>query len=116
MLEKTIKTAVKRRLNELGAYQHWPVQLGMGEPCLDCHGCLDGIYFAIETKRPGEKPTLRQQATMRRIRAAGGLVFVIDSVENARALFGDSLESYRATARAVQRQAGHAGQRTDPDA
>ena len=21
-------------------------------PCLDCHGCYDGLYFAIETKRP----------------------------------------------------------------
>jgi len=87
--ESTVKQAVKKRLKAIGAYQHWPVQLGMGEPCLDCHGCLNGIYFAIETKKPGGKPTIRQQATADRIRAAGGLTFVIDTVEKARALFDD---------------------------
>ena len=51
--EAAVKRAVKKRLNELGAYHHWPVQLGMGEPCLDCHGCLNGFYFAIETKKTG---------------------------------------------------------------
>jgi hypothetical protein len=89
VLEKTIKEAVKKRLKEIGAYQHWPVQLGMGEPCLDCHGCYNGRYFGIETKAPGKKPTVRQNLTMQLIRDAGGLTFVIDSTEQARALFND---------------------------
>jgi hypothetical protein len=89
MLEKTIKLAVKKRLKEVGAYQHWPVQMGMGDPCLDCHGCYQGLYFGIETKRPGAKPTRLQWMTIERILAAGGLVYVIDSKEDARALFSD---------------------------
>lgn len=95
MLEKTVKTAVKQRLRELGAYQHWPVQMGMGEPCLDCHGCLDGQYFAIETKKPGGKPTKRQAQTIARIRAAGGYVFIIDTTEKARGLFSNHLPGHR---------------------
>lgn len=91
MLEKTIKTAVKKRLDELGAYHHWPVQTGYGTRCLDCHGCLDGLYFAIETKAPGKVPTVIQEATIKRIRAAGGLVFVVDTTEQARGLFTDRL-------------------------
>ena len=95
MLEKTVKLAVKKRLKEIGAYQHWPVQLGLGDPCLDCHGCYHGRYFAVETKAPGNKPTLRQQATINRIRAAGGTVFIVDSTEQARAIFNDRLQSNR---------------------
>lgn len=95
MLEKAIKAAVKKRLRQLDCYQHWPVQLGMGEPCLDCHGCYNGLYFAVETKAPGKKPTLRQEATIKRIRDAGGLVFVIDSTEQANAIFNDSVKSNR---------------------
>jgi bacterioferritin-associated ferredoxin len=87
--EKHVKEAVKKRLNAIGAYHHWPVQMGMGNPCLDCHGCLNGLYFAIETKRPGGQPTLRQRITAQQIRNAGGLTFVIDTVEKARALFDD---------------------------
>jgi len=104
MLEKTVKTAVKNRLRELGAYQHWPVQMGMGEACLDCHGCLDGLYFAIETKASGGKPTKRQELTIARIRAAGGLVFIVDSTEKARALFSDRLPRDRAAPRALPRE------------
>jgi|SRR3954464_9710687 len=83
MLERAVKVAVKKQLNAIGAYHHWPVQRGMGEPCLDCHGCYRGIYFSIETKRPGKKPTVLQETTISRIRAAGGLVFVVDSPEAA---------------------------------
>jgi hypothetical protein len=87
MLEKTVKAAVKKRLKEIGAYQHWPVQMGLGERCLDCHGCYLGLYFAIETKAPGQKLTSIQKITANRIRAAGGLVFIVDSTEAADELF-----------------------------
>jgi hypothetical protein len=87
VLESVIKVAVKRRLKEIGAHQHWPVQLGMGEPTLDCIGCYQGSYFAIETKAPGKQPTPRQRLTIEKIRQAGGTVFVIDSIEAASELF-----------------------------
>src|SRR3954470_19527537 len=99
VLESTVKVAVKKRLRELGptCFAHWPVQLGYGDPCLDCHGSYRGIYFAIETKRPGSKPTKLQEITMEKIRASGGLVFVVDSKESARALFTDHPSAYEAT-------------------
>jgi hypothetical protein len=87
VLEYRIKRHVKARLNAVGAYHHWPVQTGMGAPCLDCHGCYKGRYFAIETKRPGGKPTAMQDIIIEQIRAAGGEVFVIDSEEAAKNLF-----------------------------
>jgi hypothetical protein len=102
MLERTVKHHIKERLKEISAYQHWPVQRGMGEPCLDCHGCYRGLYFAVEAKRPGKKPTLLQEATISRIRAAGGLVFVVDSPEGARDLV-DRLQAHAATAGALHR-------------
>ena len=89
MLESAVKKAVKKRLKALGAYHHWPVQRGMGEPCLDCHGCYQGLYFAIETKATGKKPTARQNMIIQKIRDADGEVFVIDSIEAAKNLFFD---------------------------
>jgi hypothetical protein len=105
MLEKTVKAAVKKRLTELGAYQHWPVQMGMGERTLDCIGCYRGLYFAIECKRPGEKPTLLQDITAQKIRAAGGVTVVVDSLEKANALFNDHIESDWPATRPLHRQA-----------
>ena len=82
--EGKIKAAVKRKLNGLGeCYHHWPVQNGMGAPCLDCHGCYRGVYFAIECKAPGNVPTARQDETIRQIAAAGGYVCVISSLDGA---------------------------------
>lgn len=81
--EGKVKSAIKKVLLRIGAYQHWPVQNGMGTPCLDVHGCYNGMYFAIEAKRPGGVPTVRQDETIRRIAAAGGLVRVISSIEGA---------------------------------
>lgn len=77
--EGKVKAVVKRVLKDMGAYYHFPVQNGMGSPCLDCHGCFRGLYFAIETKAPGKKPTARQQITIDAIRKAGGLALVVDN-------------------------------------
>ena len=87
MLEKTVKAAVRRRLKEVGAYQFWPVQFGLGDVTVDCLGCYKSQFFGIECKAAGKKPTLHQALTLNKIKAAGGLIFVIDSVEEARDLF-----------------------------
>lgn len=84
--ENHVKKAVKERLDEIGAYHFWPVQMGIGDACLDCIGCYNGLFFGIETKRPGKKPTQRQEFTAERMRAAGGKVFVIDSEAAAKSL------------------------------
>jgi hypothetical protein len=96
VLEASVKKAVKERLEEIGAYQHWPVQYGWGKRTLDCIGCYRSLYFAVETKKPGKLPTLNQKTTMQQIQDAGGLVFVVDTVEKARDLFNDRLQSDRA--------------------
>jgi cytochrome c1 len=75
--EGKVKARVKELLNEHGAYHHWPVQTGYGEPTLDCVGCHRGKYFAIETKAPGEQLTPRQNFTKEKMEAAGAKVFVV---------------------------------------
>lgn len=78
--EGRVKDRVKKVLTSLDAYWFCPVQNGMGAPGLDfMHIQIPGVpVFAIETKAPGEKPTVRQQRTIDSIRKAGGTVFVID--------------------------------------
>jgi hypothetical protein len=93
VLEATIKIAVKKRLKELGVFHHWPVQMGFGDRCLDCHGCCEGYYFAIETKAPGKMLTAIQMHTAANIRAAGGVVLVIDNEKQANEITRDHLQA-----------------------
>lgn len=81
ILEKHIKQAVKKRLNELGCYHYWPVPMGIGAVTIDCLACLNGRFIGIETKKPGGKPTPLQILTMNAIEDAGGTVLLIDSLE-----------------------------------
>jgi hypothetical protein len=75
--EGKVKNKVKALLKKYDAYQHWPVQTGYGAACLDCHGCYKGLYYAVETKAPGKRPTPRQVISIEDIENAGGKVFVI---------------------------------------
>ena len=84
--EGKVKDFVKKILKRYkddgqGVYAHWPVQNGYGAACLDCHGCYNGLYFTIETKAPGKKPTPRQELTMEDVSEADGVVFVIGEKE-----------------------------------
>jgi hypothetical protein len=96
MLEKTIKAAVRKRLKELGVYQFWPVQYGLGTTTLDILVCYKGRFVAIETKRPGGMLTARQIVTIQEMRANGAIVFVIDSLEDVGKLTHDFIESHAA--------------------
>lgn len=82
--EGHVKSKVKRLLEEYKAFHNWPVPTGYGAPMLDCVGCLNGKFFAIETKAFGKKLTPRQQLTAQQMEAAGGKVFVVtgDEVED----------------------------------
>jgi len=75
--EKYVKDQIKKLLIKYGAYYHMPVQQGYGSPSLDFIGCHHGRFFGIEAKRPGKKPTARQELTMAMINDAEGAVFVI---------------------------------------
>lgn len=79
--EGRVKERVKELLRTHGAYWFCPVQTGMGETTLDFLCCHRGRFFAIETKAPGKKMTLRQHTVSNRISEAGGVVFVIDGDE-----------------------------------
>ena len=89
MLEKTVKAAVRKRLKELGAYSYWPVPTVWGATAVDILVCYKGRFIAIECKATGRKLLLHQAMTLNAIKAAGGLVFVIDSVEQAQKLLLD---------------------------
>lgn len=82
--EGRVKRDVSRLLRSYGdaIYYEMPVPTGFGKSGLDYHGCIRGQYFAIETKRPGGKPTARQIATMDSVQRAGGRVFLIDSADS----------------------------------
>jgi len=87
--EGVVKDQVKKLLKAHGAYYHMPVMNGMGAPTLDFICCHNGRFFAIETKRPGGKPTPRQEITMAEIALAGGYVFVVSCQDDL-----DILEAY----------------------
>lgn len=79
--EGRVKFQVKQLLKSVLLYYHMPVQNGMGSPTLDFTGCRKGLYYTIETKKPGGKATPRQIKTMQEVERAGGSIFLIDSAD-----------------------------------
>lgn len=81
--EGKVKAGVKKVLEKFGKDLNgfWPVPYGYGESHLDYVGCLKGIFFCIEVKAPGKKPTPRQNRRILDVRAAGGLAFVVDGTD-----------------------------------
>jgi len=57
-----------------------------GDP--DLFGCYDGRHFEIEVKRPGARPTPRQQQRLKEWARAGARVGVARSVEEALDIVG----------------------------
>lgn len=78
-VKKQVRWLLKKlQLRGVPLYFHMPVQNGMGEPSLDFVGCINGRFFAIETKAPGRKPTPRQALTIDDMQRAKGQVYVYD--------------------------------------
>lgn len=74
---------VKRKVSALlmntpGLFYDMPVPSGFGKSTLDYIGCYRGRFFSIETKKPGGVMTERQKQIAAQMRAAGGVVFVVD--------------------------------------
>lgn len=78
--EAKVKRAISKLLSRYKVYSYMPVPYGYGPTTLDYLGCIRGKFFAVEAKAPGKKPTPLQNNTIERIRAAGGVAFVIDGV------------------------------------
>lgn len=54
--------------------------------CSDCIVCMpDGVFCAIEFKKPGKKLTAKQKAFQDKIAKATGMVLVIHSLEELKA-------------------------------
>lgn len=84
--ESLIKKAVKEILGRHRVWYNMPVPVGYGKSMLDFIGCHRGLFFAIETKRPGKDPTPRQELSIAEMVAAGGMVFIIDDGAGMRRL------------------------------
>lgn len=52
----------------------------------DLVGCVEGRFFALEVKEPGEEPTKLQAETMKKIRLAGGTSYPVETPEEAVAI------------------------------
>lgn len=77
--EAKVKAKVKKILMEMQAYYAMPMGTGFGNSGVsDFLVCKQGLFYAIECKANGNKPTALQEANMKRIREAGGIALVID--------------------------------------
>jgi hypothetical protein len=81
--EGKVKAAINKILDNYvkggDVYKFMPVPGGFGPSSLDYVLCVQGIFVAIEAKKPGGKPTARQLFIARQIKQAGGKVFFIEN-------------------------------------
>jgi hypothetical protein len=82
---------IKKLINDVLAsypesYVYMPVPYGYGPSTLDYLICHYGRFIAIEAKKPGGKPTDRQELIIAQIQTAGGDAFVIDSTDKCHRL------------------------------
>jgi hypothetical protein len=85
--EAKVKKKVKDVLNDIGAYYTMPVTGGYGNSgAPDFIICIAGLFYGIECKANGGKPTALQLKNHDDIRKAGGIALVIDetNVDNLR--------------------------------
>lgn len=88
MKEADIVKAILRYLKTVDRCFCWKEHGGMygtaGIP--DIIACIDGRFFGFEVKTEDGKPTKLQEATIRKILAAGGTALVVRSVDEVRAV------------------------------
>lgn len=76
--EGKVKAVIQRMLDAAGAWYFMPNMGGFGRAGVpDFVGCINGLFFTVEAKAEGKKPTRIQDIEMREIRAAGGVCFVV---------------------------------------
>jgi hypothetical protein len=93
MKESDIVKAIMKYLKTVPHCFAWKEHGGMygtaGIP--DIIACIDGDFFGFEVKTESGKPTKLQEATIRKILAAGGTALVVRSVDEVRAAINGSL-------------------------
>lgn len=94
MLEKDIVSRIMKYLKTVPRCFCWKEHGGMygtsGIP--DIIACVDGRFFAFEVKTETGKPTALQEATIRKILAAGGTAVVVHSVDEVRGILDATLQ------------------------
>lgn len=86
----TPEAKIKRRIQKIildnnydgRIYYYMPVPTGYGKRTVDYLLCVNGVFCAVEAKRPGAEPTCRQQAVLDEVEKAGGKVFVVADDES----------------------------------
>ena len=92
-LEKAITDKILKALRNVTGSRGWFKKIH-GSPYMsslpDIIGCFDGRFVGLEVKRPSNRHgvTPGQQAELDKLSAAGGLVGVVTSVEEALTLLG----------------------------
>lgn len=77
--EKAVKAKVKAVLESEGVYYFMPPANGYGRSGVpDIIACVNGFFFAIETKANGNKPTALQIREIETIRRNHGVAVVVD--------------------------------------
>lgn len=77
--EAAVKKSVVTQLKALGAYYFYPVTGGYGRSGVpDIVGCYRGLFFGIECKAGGNKPTDLQSLNLKQIQDQGGLALVVN--------------------------------------
>jgi predicted metal-dependent RNase len=93
MKESDIVKAIMKYLKTVPHCFAWKEHGGMygtaGIP--DIIACINGDFFGFEVKTESGKPTKLQEATIRKILAAGGTALVVRSVDEVRAAINGSL-------------------------
>lgn len=84
--EGLIKSEINAVLAHRGAWMFMPVPTGFQAHSIDYIVCCKGWFIGIEAKAPGKKATGKQEHILSRIRAAGGLTFVVSSKHEVAAL------------------------------
>lgn len=86
MKEKTIENKIKAYLKTIdGLYffkEHGGLYGTAGVPDIIC--CYKGLFIAFEVKTDDGKTTALQEATIKRIRKAGGIAEVVRSVDEVK--------------------------------
>jgi hypothetical protein len=81
VLQGKIQSAVRRQFAGYWWKNHGTAFSKGGLP--DIMGIVNGIFFALEVKLPGEQPTKRQLAVCTQLEAGGAKVAIVYSVEEA---------------------------------
>lgn len=77
--ESKVKKAIRKILDEHGAYYAMPIGTGYGRSGVpDFLVCVRGRFLAVEAKANGGKTTALQEFNLEKIRNSGGVAMVID--------------------------------------